>query len=149
MKHLIALISVIVLLALPDAVSYARSVTPVQDSIAIRQMQRRMAKIRRYRPTVALVLSGGGAKGALWRQITADCLGMELQKQESSDSSLGSAMLAGIAIGVFKDAKDAVSRCVKIREITEPNLENTKKYADLFKEYKKIHDALAPIYNER
>ena len=64
MKRLIALISVIVLLALPDVTSYARSVTPVQDSIAIRQMQRRMAKIRRHRPTVALVLSGGGAKGA-------------------------------------------------------------------------------------
>ena len=64
MKRLLQLILTIVLLVLPEAVSHARSVTPEADSIAIRQMRRRMAKIRRHRPTVALVLSGGGAKGA-------------------------------------------------------------------------------------
>ena len=58
-------------------------------------------------------------------------------------------MLAGIAVGVFKDAKDAVQKCVKQVDITEPNLENTKKYNEVFKTYKKIHDALAPIYQER
>lgn len=42
----------------------ARSVDPVKDSIAIAQMRERMAEIRKTRPTVALVLSGGGAKGA-------------------------------------------------------------------------------------
>ena len=41
----------------------ARSVDPVADSIAVAQMRERMAKIRQSRPTVALVLSGGGAKG--------------------------------------------------------------------------------------
>ena len=64
MKRLLQLILTIVLLVLPEAVSHARSVTPEADSIAIRQMRRRMAKIRRHRPTVALVLSGGGTKGA-------------------------------------------------------------------------------------
>lgn len=92
---------------------------------------------------------GGGTKGKLWRQITADMLGITLRTTESSDSSLGSAMLAGIAVGVFKDAKEAASICVKVKDITEPNLENTKKYAELFKEYKEIHDALAPIYQRR
>ena len=42
----------------------ARSVTPKKDSMAIEQMRQRMAQIRKERPTVALVLSGGGAKGA-------------------------------------------------------------------------------------
>ena len=42
----------------------ARSVDPVKDSIAIVQMRQRMDEIRKTRPTVALVLSGGGAKGA-------------------------------------------------------------------------------------
>ena len=35
-----------------------------QDAKAVKDIQRRMAQIRRRRPTVALVLSGGGAKGA-------------------------------------------------------------------------------------
>ena len=41
----------------------ARGVDPVADSIAVQQMRERMDKIRQSRPTVALVLSGGGAKG--------------------------------------------------------------------------------------
>ncbi len=94
-------------------------------------------------------LIGGGAKGKLWRQITADVLGITLQTTESSDSSFGSAMLAGIAVGVFKDAEDAVATCVKPMDVVIPNTENTAKYRKVFEEYKKIHDALAPIYDAR
>ncbi len=97
--------------------------------------------------TVATAI-GGGAKSTLWRQMIADALGIALKTTESSDSSFGSAMLAGIAVGVFKDAKDAVEKCVKEKDITYPNPENTEKYHTVFKTYKKIHDALAPIYHE-
>ncbi len=92
---------------------------------------------------------GGGTKGALWRQMAADVLGMTLKTTESSDSSLGSAMLAGIAAGVFTDAADAAARCVRFVSETAPNPENTAKYREIFKEYKQIHDALAPIYQGR
>lgn len=94
-------------------------------------------------------LIGGGAKGKLWKQITADMLGITLKTTESSDSSFGSAMLAGIAVGVFKDAKDAVKKCVKVNDTVEPNMENHAKYMELFEVYKKVHDALAPIYKDR
>ena len=93
-------------------------------------------------------LIGGGAKGTLWRQITADALGITLHVTESADSSLGSAMLAGIAAGIFKDARDAVQKCVKRVATVTPDPENTKKYKALFGTYKRIHDALAPIYHE-
>lgn len=100
-----------------------------------------------YAETATVI--GGGAKGALWRQITADALGITLKTTESSDSSLGSAMLAGIAADVFKDAADAVAHCVRAKDITVPVPENTAKYAKLFTDYKRIHDALAPIYQGR
>lgn len=93
-------------------------------------------------------LIGGGAKGELWRQITADMLGITLQTTESSDSSLGSAMLAGIAAGIFEDAKDAVKRCVKVKDVIVPNMQNHENYLKIFNKYKKIHDALAAIYHE-
>lgn len=46
----------------------ANSVDPVSDSIAISRMRVRLDSIRQteHRPTVALVLSGGGAKGAAY-----------------------------------------------------------------------------------
>lgn len=98
--------------------------------------------------TVATAI-GGGTKGKLWRQMIADALGIALKTTQSSDSSLGSAMLAGIAVGVFADASDAVAKCVKQVDITYPNPENTEQYRKVFAAYKKIHDALAPIYGER
>lgn len=42
----------------------ARGIDPQADSVAVASMRARMDEIRKYRPTVALVLSGGGAKGA-------------------------------------------------------------------------------------
>ena len=94
-------------------------------------------------------LIGGGAKGSLWRQITADALGMSLRVTESSDSSLGSAMLAGLAVGVFATPSEAVNKCIKEVSVTHPIPENTEKYQKLFEEYVRIHDALAPIYDAR
>ena len=53
-----------VLLLLITSVSLsAGGIDPTADSIAVKQMQARMQQIRKSRPTVALVLSGGGAKG--------------------------------------------------------------------------------------
>lgn len=92
---------------------------------------------------------GGGAKGSLWRQITADCLDMELEKTTSSDSSLGSAMLAGVATGVFSNFDMAVKACIKVEGITSPVQENTKIYEKLWEEYVEVHDALAAIYHAR
>ncbi len=54
-----------ILCALPSAgqVSF-QSYDPVGDSVVVARMRAKMDRIRRRRPTVALVLSGGGAKGA-------------------------------------------------------------------------------------
>ena len=61
MKRLVSVILLSVLLA---GTLTARGIDPVADSLVCAQMRERMAEIRKYRPTVALVLSGGGAKGA-------------------------------------------------------------------------------------
>ncbi len=46
------------------AAASARGIDPQADSASIAQIRQRMDEIRKDRPTVALVLSGGGAKGA-------------------------------------------------------------------------------------
>lgn len=90
---------------------------------------------------------GGGAKSKIWRQIVSDCLGIKLIRTENNDSSFGAAMLAGIAAGFFKDEKDAVKKCsVKMGE-TSPNMENNKKFAEIFNKYKKIQSLLSSVYN--
>ena len=64
MKRLIPYILYFLIALLSVQSLTARSVTPKEDSLAIEKMKERMAQIRKERPTVALVLSGGGAKGA-------------------------------------------------------------------------------------
>ena len=89
---------------------------------------------------------GGGAKGMLWRQIVADVLGMELEKVKVDDSSFGTAMLAAVGIGWFESFAQAAKTCVQIDSVSSPDPENQALYARLFRRYKAVHDALAPIY---
>ncbi len=97
-------------------------------------------------PKQAIVI-GGGAASPLWRGILADILGMELLKNENDDSSsLGSAMLAGVAVGVFDSFGDSIEKCVHVKEKVAPDPERHSFYLEKFKTYKAIHDALAPVY---
>ena len=97
-------------------------------------------------PTQAAAI-GGGAKSALWRQILADMLNIPLQTVENVDSSLGSAMLAGVALGVFASHTDAVAKCVRLSGVTLPDPESAAFYSERFVLYKDIQAALAPIYH--
>ena len=66
MKHRIFLLFISMLLAALTvrAQDYSYGIDPVRDSAAFARFRLHMDSIRRQRPTVALVLSGGGAKGA-------------------------------------------------------------------------------------
>ena len=57
------ILTVIFLLLCMGFAANARGIDPKADSVAVAQMRERMEHVRQYRPTVALVLSGGGAKG--------------------------------------------------------------------------------------
>ncbi|MHC1758982.1 MAG: xylulokinase [Negativicutes bacterium] len=91
---------------------------------------------------------GGGAKSPLWRQIAADVLGIRLTKAVNDDSSLGSAMLAGVATGIFSSFEDSVKKCVRSDAEIYPDPGNKEIYERGFSLYKEIHDALAPLYKK-
>lgn len=93
-------------------------------------------------------LIGGGAKSALWRQITADVLGVRMEKVKTDDSSFGTAMLAAVAAGWYDSYAQAAQRCVQVSGITEPNLEAHAQYERLFARYRRVHTALAPLYHD-
>lgn len=90
---------------------------------------------------------GGGGKSPLWRQMVSDALDIKLVEMKYADSSFGSAMIAGIATGIFESPEKALSVCNSIVSETVPNKENTEKYKELFKKYKAVQKALEPIYN--
>ena len=91
---------------------------------------------------------GGGAKGKLWRQILADVLNMELTSTKDNDSSLGAAMLAGVAVGIFSSYLESVGKCVTISDVVKPIPENVEVYERGFESYRLIQKALAEVYHQ-
>ena len=94
------------------------------------------------------VLIGGGAKAPLWRQIMADMLNIPLRTVEDVDSSLGSAMLAGVACGVFTSHQEAAEKCIRLKDEIHPSSEGVAFYMEQFAVYKEIQAVLAPIYQK-
>ena len=89
---------------------------------------------------------GGGSRGKLWRQIVTDVLNCKMEKIHCDDSSFGTAMLAAVGLGWFKDYSEAVKACIQIDSITYPETENVKIYDELFAKYKRIQKAMEDIY---
>lgn len=113
---------------------------------SLRDCMNELSKIGIEHKNEAIII-GGGSKSPLWRQITADILKIKLIEKKSSDSSLGSAMLAGVNIGFWNSYEEAVDICNEVVSVTEPNEDNYKIYDELFKKYKKIHDVLKEVYH--
>ena len=91
---------------------------------------------------------GGGAKSPLWRSILADVFDRTIVKYRRDDSSLGGAMLTGVAIGVFSSHEEAVRKTAEIDCVTEPDPANVEIYKKYFPLYVEIHDDLADTYKK-
>ena len=90
---------------------------------------------------------GGGARSAVWRQTLADVLQLPLVRVTSDDSSIGSAMLAGIGAGIFASFEESVAICTRETGVVYPDEKNKKVYDEGFVAYKEIQAVLEPIYN--
>ena len=92
---------------------------------------------------------GGGSKSEVWNQIKADITGKPLNVTYSSQDTacLGAAILAGSARGIYKSVPSAVSAMVSIRKTFEPNAGLRTLYEEQYDKFKRLFDALTPIYN--
>ena len=68
--------------------------------------------------------------------------------EETTIGACGTCMMAGVAVGVFKDLYEAGKIFVKENKTFVPNLENVKLYKKHCDAYKKIYDAVRPIVGE-
>ncbi len=88
-------------------------------------------------------LSGGGARGALWRGIVASVLGLPVETTAVDEgSAFGAALLGGVAGGVFDDVPEAVERCVRVEEVVDPDPGWQKAYARVVPRFRALYPAL-------
>jgi xylulokinase len=96
-------------------------------------------------PSVGRV-SGGGARSELWVRIAASVLGLPLELTESdAGAAFGAALLAGVRAGVFADAGEAVSRCVRVTDRIEPDPAWADAYDAGYRRFRDLYPALRPL----
>jgi len=84
---------------------------------------------------------GGGAQSPLWCQIKADMCGKKIVTLKNEETAcLGSAILAGVAIGVFESVDAACEKAVAINKCYTPN--GNADYTDCYNRFKALEDSI-------
>jgi xylulokinase len=93
--------------------------------------------------------SGGGTKGALWRQILASVLEAELVTVNTSEgAAFGAALLAGVGMGAWKDVPTACKTAVKITGSTQPEPAQVKAYQHGYGQYRDLYPVLRSAFQK-
>ncbi len=68
-----------------------------------------------------VTVCGGGARSIAWTGLLADSLGVSVQVSNTDEAGArGAALLAGVAVDVYRDLDDAVAQAVRIARHQEP-----------------------------
>jgi len=95
-----------------------------------------------------IVVSGGGAKSALWRQIQADVYEREvLTVNTREEAATGAAILAGVGVGIYPSLPEACARLIKPESSTTPRRENAARYAELHETYRSLYASLRDSFH--
>ncbi len=90
--------------------------------------------------------TGGGAHSAEWMQMKADMLNIPITALKTVDAgTVGSAMLTGIATGMFADLEDAAVHMVEKAQEYYPRAGMHEKYLQVFERYEKVYRAVRPL----
>lgn len=99
--------------------------------------------------TKAVRLAGGAANSLFWAQIFADVFKLPVEIVDTKElGTLGCAMAATVASGIYADLKEAAKNMVKIKCRIEPNPENFDVYEKKLSLYKKVSDSMDNVWKE-
>lgn len=94
-----------------------------------------------------LTAVGGGARSQRWMQIKADITNLPVTIIHTSEAaSLGVAMLAGYATGVYASLPEAAAQLIQARRTFYPRAERVPHYQRQLSIYAELYQALRPVY---
>jgi xylulokinase len=92
-----------------------------------------------------VIATGGATRNAFWVQNKADVAGIPVEVSEIQDAtSLGAAMIAGVALGLYASLDEAYERVKRPTRTCIPDRKLTARYAECFRIYKDLYPALRP-----
>ncbi|MEA2091842.1 MAG: autoinducer-2 kinase, partial [Campylobacterota bacterium] len=96
-----------------------------------------------------IVFAGGASKGALWSQILADVTGCRVKIPKVTEATaLGTAMAAGVGVGIYDSIADAARELVVWDKIYEPNMANKKIYDNIKIKWQKAYEMQLKLVDE-
>lgn len=97
----------------------------------------------------AINVIGGGAASTLWTRIKADVLNLRYHRLPHADrATLGSAILAGHAVGIFPDIGEAARRFAQCGTVVAPDPATHARYRDYVAAYGQLLQDLRPTLQQ-
>ncbi|MGH2723695.1 MAG: FGGY-family carbohydrate kinase [Actinomycetota bacterium] len=97
----------------------------------------------RGHPPRRVRVTNGGARSWVWTQVTADVLGMPLEKLASrGGSAVGAAFAAGMGIGAFSDWRE-IDRFLEVADVVEPRGDDA--YERAYRSYRALYPAMREV----
>lgn len=91
-------------------------------------------------------INGGGARSDFTLHLRANTSGRIIEQMDTNEAPvLGVAILAGVAVGIFKDVQDGIDKAARCRQTVEPDPQLKKQYQENQKIYEEIYHSLAPV----
>ena len=96
-----------------------------------------------------IMVIGGGAKGAVWRQIMADVYGISVRVPQYLEeaTSMGAAIIGGVGCGALKSFDEA-GKFIQITGTTNPIPQNVRKYRDIRPLFDEAYNLLEPLFSK-
>jgi sugar (pentulose or hexulose) kinase len=91
----------------------------------------------------------GEARSPAWNSIKADVIGRPIHTTKTIEAAaIGAAILAGMAAGAYRDARDGVAALVVPGPVVEPNPARHEIYARLLGRYDAVYRHLDPAFHD-
>jgi xylulokinase len=92
-------------------------------------------------------ISGGGARSPYWRQILSDVMDVELITVNTTEgAALGSALLAGVGVGVWGSVIESCQTVIHTTDHTSPNPSAVQVYQKAYPLYQGLYHSLKPTF---
>lgn len=96
-----------------------------------------------------MIVTGGGGKSYLWRQMLADLYEIPVRTLTvDQGGALGAAILAGVGSGVFESIEAACEKIIRFREPVEANSEAYSAYEPYYEIYKTLYTDLEDRFKQ-
>lgn len=96
-----------------------------------------------------IVVSGGGVRNPLWRQMMADIFGTRVTTLNAAEgAAFGAALLAGVAAGAYASVADACRTTIRQTGENQPEDAARQRYETIYPVYRSLYPTLRQSFED-